>query len=343
MGFFRDGSATSFPCVDSTNMKQKTINSPISLLFGAIILLCWAAKAPAVVLHPNEGEPNLATWTDRPDPNVLGQWQGTLYASCVAISSNCVITTRHQGGGIDTPVCIGGKTYLVDQIINNSADLRIVRLYGANLTSFVQPYPTQDETGKDFVIGGFGQGRGADIPNKGYYWAGAASMAERWGQNRVNGTNSLDGTSLITADFDPLTAGDSNGARPYEAILTGGDSGGGWFIYDSTQNKWQVAGLSRGTWDHSAQSWYTPPDYFDAIQMSVYADWVLQNLPEPLPGDFTGDDWTDFADFAVLAKYWLTIDCNEPDHCAGVDYEPDGDVDFDDLEYWYNCWLTGTE
>jgi hypothetical protein len=329
------------------------------MLLAAASLFCCPQSALSIVLHP-DGEPNLTTWTDRPDLNVIGRWGSN--ASCVAIASNCVITVRHSGGGAGTQVKIGGRTYTVAETWNcGTADLRLARLYGANLTSFVGPYENTDEASKETVIGGYGDGRGAILTASGvtygYEWDNSTNTTLRLGTNKIDGTanNSTLGSftsDIIYADFDGLNEGQ---ATIYEGASADHDSGGGWFI--KVGNTWKVAGLSRAVEIHYEQgdpnhliynqSWvrnaYDPytldPDYIDAVRVSSYATWVLQTIPERLPGDLTGDDWVDFADFAVFARYWQNTDCQSPDWCAGADCEPDGDVDWDDLAALIDGWL----
>ncbi|GEM_PF-1696179 len=53
-------------------------------------------------------------------------------------------------------------------------------------------------------------------------------------------------------------------------------------------------------------------------------------------------------DFAVLAYYWMATDCASRSDCGGADFEPDGDVDIDDLEalLWDGVqgnWLNGSD
>jgi hypothetical protein len=330
--------------------------------------LCLGTRlALSVVLHPN-GEPNLATWTDRPDPNVVGRWGSN--ASCVAVSSNCVITVRHAGGGVGTQVQIGGKTYTAAQVWNcDPADLRVVKLNGANLTNFVGIYVNTDEIGKAIVISGFGDGRGAILQTSGvtygYEWDHSSNTTLRLGTNKVDSIgndSNISGfvSNILIADFDGLN--DTNGQPTiYEGILANHDSGGGWFIKDSNINTWKVAGLSRAVTAHYVEghsgdpnyrlyeSWFRSradanilqPDYFDAVRVSSYAQWITQKIPPRLPGDLTGDDWVDFDDLAVFARYWLKTDCHSPDWCAGADDEPDGDVDEADLAVLANGWLCG--
>ena len=334
------------------------------LTIGAVCaaFLCLDTRpALSVILHP-DGEPNLVTWTDRPDFNVVGRWGSS--ASCVAVSSNCVITVRHAGGGVGTLVELSGKKYTVAQIWNyDAADLRVARLYGANLTSFVGLYGNTDEIGKGLVIGGFGDGRGAILETSGvtygYEWDNSSNTTLRFCTNKVesviNDSNisGLD-SNVITSDFDGLT---DDQTTIYEGIPADHDSGSGWFVKDG--GIWKVAGLSRAVETHYAEghsgdpayrlyeSWFrdranpsTPqPDYCDAVRVSSYASWIAATIPPRLPGDLTGDDWVNLDDFAVFAQYWLNTDCHYPDWCAGADHEPDGDVDSADLAVLADGWL----
>jgi hypothetical protein len=331
-------------------------------LLAAVSSFCCTRPALCVVLHP-DGEPNLLTWTDRPDPNVIGRWGSN--ASCVAVSSNCVITVRHAGGDTGTLVRIGGKTYTIAQIWNHStADLRLIKLNGANLANFVDIYESTDEIGKEIVIGGFGDGRAALLKTSGitygYKWDNSANTTLRLGTNRVGNTED-DSTlgsltsDIIIADFDGLGEGLST---LYEGAVADHDSGGGWFI--KVGGVWQVAGLARAVEVHYAQghegdpnyiiynqSWFRNrdnpdvphPDYLDAVRLSSYAAWILQTIPERLPGDLTGDDYVDLSDFAVFAQFWLNYNCHAPDWCLGADCEPDGDVDWADLTALMDGWL----
>jgi len=57
--------------------------SRVFLLIAAMLPLLATDPVSAIVFHP-DGEPNLATWSDRPPKDVVGSWSSG--ASCVAIS-----------------------------------------------------------------------------------------------------------------------------------------------------------------------------------------------------------------------------------------------------------------
>lgn len=299
-------------------------------------------------MHPG-GEPNLISWTDRPDSNVVGRWGSN--ASCVAISSNCIIAVRHAEGGIGTYVEIGGNTYIVTDVWNHStADIRVARLYGANLINFVGLYEDTNEIDKEIVMGGYGDGRGGLLKTRGttygYQWDNSSNTTLRLGTNKINDTKDDDTlvgytSDVITADFDGLNEGDST---VYEGTIADHDSGGGWFI--KAGDIWKVASLGRAV-EHFEESWFRndnnpsllDPDYIDAVRISSYAAWISDTIPQYVQGDLTGDDWVDFADFSVLGLYWLETGCESPYWCEGADFEPDGDVDWADLAFLTENWL----
>jgi len=324
-------------------------------LIAAIVLLYAGKAAVGVVFHPT-GEPNLAVWKDRPDSNVVGAWGNN--ASFVVIAPNWVVTTRHQGDNDSlASVTINGIIYNCHYSPEwkggpaGDADIRLVRLTktdgnDANLFHYAEPYKDSNEVGKEIVIGGYGNGRGANLVKNdkvyGYQWDGSGNTTRRWGQNRVDNTGVATETytsDVIFADFDGLS--DDN-PTTYECIVADHDSGGGWFIYDG--NVWKVAGLPRGV-EHGGECWFRnnmfptspDPDLMDAVRISSYAAWI-SGIIYP-PGDLTGDEGVDFADFAILAQYWQHTDCHLPDWCAGADHEPDGDVDWADLNVIVEGWL----
>ena len=354
--------ATGVPCrLVILCMNCRRCKPSLLLLAGALVLLNTAIPTSAIILHP-AAEPDLLTWTDRPSDDVVGRWGGN--ASCVAVSRNCVVTTRHQGGGAGTLVEIADVSYSVAQIWNHdTADLRLAKLHGANLIDFVPPYSKTDESGKEVVIGGYGVGNGASLESGGtiygYEWADSGSRALRFGTNRIENPVSDSNmppyiSDVVVADFDDLNR---NSPTTYECIPAVHDSGGGWFIKDD--GIWKLAALTRAVEQHFEdgyeddpnyillESWFRQPsnpahldaDVFDAVQISSYAQWIGDNLPEVPPGDLTGDDAIDAADFAVFASLWRRTDCEVPDWCLGADSEPDGDVDALDLAVFTYHWL----
>jgi len=335
--------------------------SSIYVLALTAFSLCTTGHVWGVVLHP-DGEPNLLIWTDRPDSNVVGRWRSN--GTCVAVSSDCVLTVRHTLGGIGASVEIDDKTYTVAEVWDhNTADLRIIKLKGANLAHFVDIYENTDEKDQEIIMGGYGKGRGSLLETGGvtygYEWDSGGNSTLRFGTNTIDLTYHATGVydfNAIVAYFDDLGV---PGSTTYESALAGYDSGAGFFI--KSGGIWKVAGLCHGVEPHYEEghfgeskyrlweTWFRErsdpniphPDYQVAVRLSHYATWIYDTMPQRLPGELTGDDLVNFADFAVFASYWRNTDCHYPDWCQGCDFEPDGDVDWADLaELAYN-WLQG--
>jgi len=350
-------------------LRAEETRPTMSIAVGCAVMVCavaallgWCAGASGVILHP-AGEPNLAVWQDRPPTAVIGRWGSN--ASCVVVSPNCIVTTRHQGGSTATVVRVDGVAYGIDRIWNHPrADLRVVRLLGAAFNDFVDLYDAGGEIGRSVVIGGYGLIRGLELVTGGtvygYSWQATGNTVLRMGTNRIDSipapaSGDAYTSEILAADFDGLGSGF---ATQYECTVARHDSGGGWFI--KRDGQWRLAGLSRSIEAHYAegheddpnyileQSWFRnrgqpelpDPDYLDAVRIGPYADWIRMALGSPMPGDLNEDLRVDFADAAILGLHWGRTDCAAPDFCGRADFEPDGDVDFDDLAWLAVHWLT---
>jgi len=333
-----------------------------------VMLSCLlSGTALAIVLHPGECEPNLVEWTDRPHDDVVGRWGNN--ASCVAVSPNCVITTRHQGGGVGTAVRIAGLLYRVEEVWNypdntdpndddyGAVDLRIAKLTAARLKNYVDLYTGKDADllDADIVIGGYGLARGAQLKTSGmtygYAWQDASRYGNqylRWCTNRIDATpNNVaapnnngrmdNNQDCVVADFDnPWTT-------TYEGAVAVFDSGCGWFI--KADEQWRLAGLAWGV-EHAenSQTWFRSrddpnvldPDEMYALRTNSYADWVHSTLDticsDPPRADINGDCSVNFADVQRLAAKWLSKGCRQSNlFCDGSDINGDGNVDLEDL------------
>jgi hypothetical protein len=321
-------------------------------------LLFMCGSSWGVIFHP-DGEPNLATWTDRPPQAVVGRWGGN--ASCVAVSANCVITTRHQGVSMGVPVVVDGSTYRISRLwLHDSADLCIAELEGAHFQHIVPLVDNSNEVGSSMVIAGYGNGRGGILQTSdivyGYGYDRLANMTLRMGTNRIDSiTTNKDGMAILVADFDGLSR---KGSTPYECIPAIYDSGGGWFILQDT--KWKLAGLCESVESHYQEgheddpqylipyeAWFgnksdplrADPDLFGAVRIQPYVGWIKPILCQAHGGDFNQDGSIDLQDFAIVAEYWSRSDCRLTQDCMGADSEPDGDVDFEDLSCFIQNWL----
>lgn len=266
-------------------MLHAAFTSRLRILAPAAVCLLHATLSYGVILH-NDAQP-----ADRPGDAVIGRW-GT-NGSCVAVAPEYVITTAHQGGDAGTAVVLGGVAYAIEGIVSHpTADLRVVKIRNtdgspAALTDYAGLYGGRDEIGGQFVLGGFGKGRGGELQTGGltygYSWASEGNLTERWGTNKVKGALVHDGTYVLKTDF---TGPSDAGATACEATPADYDSGGGWFF--EVGGDWYVAALTRGA-EHSGESWFrdsgnpTVPhaDLSEAVRISSYADWIQQQIPNP--------------------------------------------------------------
>ena len=263
-------------------------------LAGSLVVA--PADVGAVVLHT--GDDAGVPAAERPPDGVVGRW-GT-NASAVAIGPNHILTTRHQLGGVGTSVVFGGVTYTVaEETPIGNADLRVARVTGGSLAQFVALYTGVNEVGQTAVLGGYGQGRGANLDDLagtyGYQWDGSGNTTLRFGRNQIDATGTANPepgapytSAVIGADFDPRAQLTS---APVEASLAEFDSGGGLFVLDG--GVWKVAGIARGV-EHSGRSIFRAnvadpdnpggrdgPDLMDAVRVSTYAAQITAAVPEP--------------------------------------------------------------
>jgi hypothetical protein len=59
----------------------------------------------------------------------------------------------------------------------------------------------------------------------------------------------------------------------------------------------------------------------------------------PLPGDFQPDGDVDLNDLSVIAAHWLDSGCAGPDWCGGADIDQDSDVKLADYAALADNWL----
>ncbi len=269
------------------------------LIVACLSLLALPWPAQAIILHNAADAP---TGNAKPLDVVLGRWSSN--ASAVAIgqdgwlSTNFILTTRHQGGGVGTTVTFGGVDYVVagiwnylDTELDISTDLRICRLettagQDANLSAFVPWAEMPDEENKNIVMGGYGKTRGTQSEEKGvgsyYAWAEESGGTLTWGTNRVDGLDTYEATNsdLLYCDFDDPLSND--------AAIAEHDSGGGWFYQDG--DDWILAGISAYAGAASSErSYYATSFQYDflrrnyAIRVSSYASWI-DTVVTPEPG-----------------------------------------------------------
>jgi len=211
--------------------------------------------------------------------------------SGVYLGNNWVITAGHVGAG---PFTLNGTSYEMApgsaQVITDSlgtADLTLFQLTLApNLPALTiatnPPFSLSwHDPGSQVAMIGYGSG------------------SETWGLNTVTAANvtvEVIGYSYETTDFQTAygTTSDGNQSVTNNAVLIGGDSGGGDFIYNSAAGTWTLAGINEAVDLSNADSYM--------VQLSAYASQIHALTAVPEPGDFllTG------MGLAVLAGYRCT-------------------------------------
>ncbi|AQQ09974.1 hypothetical protein L21SP3_01795 [Sedimentisphaera cyanobacteriorum] len=309
----------------------------------AVILLC--SFASGIILHPDYEPP--ASWSGRPPSSVLGRWNSN--ASCVAVSSGCIITTRHQGGGYGSTVEIDGQDYKAVRIIehpDSEADIRLVRLRYANFDEYAGINSSINERGSDVVLGGYGKYRDDDPNNQidyGYEWTGDNSQI-RWGTNELGWLDWKQENGqidLLKLDFD------GPGETDYECSIAEYDSGGGVFYNNGKQ--WLLFGVFYSVdTEYGSRAYYLNPATKLPEAQEIYAhrtrdfySWAVQTLSDlsncgSNPADIDEDCLINQADIKELSKNWLK---NPPTgNAAESDVNSDGAVNMLDFAEIFQHW-----
>jgi beta-glucanase (GH16 family) len=85
---------------------------------------------------------------------------------------------------------------------------------------------------------------------------------------------------------------------------------------------------------------YSLPEGGEANTSASKHNFTVGACGSAFPADLDGNEFVDFADYYILAAYWLEDGCNEGNaNCSGADYQPDGKVDMKDLLVFANNWL----
>jgi hypothetical protein len=216
----------------------------LAAVFSGIL---WpVAPAVAVILY-GTGDPSANTTA--PTGTLAGSgWQyegqfGSFLGTVIA--SNYFVTAKHIGGNVGQSFIYNGATYTTTAVFPDpSSDLQMWQVSGT-FASHAQIYSAApgSEANSNLVVFGRGTQRdsavfvGSDSHLGGWLW-GSSDGVQRWGTNVVG--------SIVT---DP-TYGDllrvpfTAGASANEGHLSVGDSGGGVFVFNTTSNGWELAGIN---------------------------------------------------------------------------------------------------
>ncbi len=222
--------------------------------FLALLILASAMLAPLRAVQSGGGyvttAPTVTNWSSgwptagKTGWDYVGQINGG--ASAVYLGNGWVLTAGHVGSGIFNLAGVnysnvaGSEHYLTTSTGTGTAtaDLTLFRistsppLYPLTLTSNPPTAFADAPPGDNAVIIGYGGGAG-----------------ETWGQGSITYIDqlvALDGTPFVSNDFFVFYGSYSFSGSSFtnNAILVGGDSGGGDFTYNSTTNTWELAGIN---------------------------------------------------------------------------------------------------
>ncbi|HST29433.1 MAG TPA: hypothetical protein VLK27_01180 [Chthoniobacterales bacterium] len=214
----------------------------------AIVFLFSEAPVRAVILY-GTGDP--AANTNAPAGNLANsgwQYEGQFGSFLgTAIASNYFVTAKHIGGSVGQTFTFNDVAYTTTAVFPDpSSDLQVWQVSGTFPTHApLFANAPETEVGLSLVVFGRGTQRGNsvlvgnDSHLGGWLW-GASDGVQRWGTNVVESIYTDPGFGkLVRATFD-------NNPGSNEAHLSAGDSGGAVFVFNSTTNRWELAGINLG-------------------------------------------------------------------------------------------------
>ena len=217
----------------------------------SIVFVFWftqVASTRAVILF-GTGDPTANTSAPTGTlANSGWQYEGQFNSFLgTVIAANFFLTAKHIGGSVGQTFTFNGAPYTTLAVFPDpSSDLQLWQItgnFGTHAPLFSGAAGT--EVGLGLAVFGRGTQRGNavlvgnDSHLGGWLW-GTGDSVQRWGTNVVSSveTDSTYG-KVLRAAFNS-TAGSN------EAHLSGGDSGGAAFVFNSASNAWQLAGINLG-------------------------------------------------------------------------------------------------
>jgi hypothetical protein len=186
-------------------------------------------------------------------------------------------------------------------------------------------YSTTDVNG-ECAVGGL-VGKGYDQVQESFSAGNVASDG-----NLVGGFGGYNTGQIQTSFWDKQTSDQTTGV----GLTEGGgvaDVNGKTTSEMKTQSTFTDAG-----WDFEGESANGTEDIWTIRQGQTYPMFTRQ-VPK---GDFVGGEGVDFADFAFLAGFWMSPDCNDSNDCNRADLNSSGQVDYWDLHIFTGNWLKET-
>jgi hypothetical protein len=169
----------------------------------------------------------------------FGSFLGTV------IGSNYFLTAKHIGGSVGQTFVFNNVAYTTTAVFPDpSSDLQVWEVSGTfPIHAPLYAGTAGSEVSLNLVVFGRGTERGnsvlvgSDSHLGGWLW-GAGDGVQRWGTNVVQSIQTDPNYGkLLRSTFD-------NNVGSNEAHLSSGDSGGAVFIFNSTTNRWELAGIN---------------------------------------------------------------------------------------------------
>ncbi len=217
-------------------------------LVTVLAIVALAGPSYAVILFGTADPSTNTTAPTGPLANSGWQYEGQFGSFLgTVIASNYFVTAKHIGGNVGQTFTFNGTSYPTTAVFPDpSSDLQVWQVAGTfPIHAPLYSSAPGSEVNLNLVVFGRGTQRGNsvfvgnDSHLGGWLW-GPGDEVERWGTNVVESiyTDSNFGR-LVRAAFD-------KSAGPNEAHLSTGDSGGAVFIFNSTTNRWELAGINLG-------------------------------------------------------------------------------------------------
>ena len=286
-------------------MRDMTRQTPVGLLVTALIagFLLVTPQVQAIVVSDSPAN-HVVTAPSAYD--MVGKIHTADYGdiSGVLINPWFVLTARHgvwqiRDGTFTLNLSGGDQVYtLAETMVNDDADIGVVRLTHSTGLSGYGLYDANDEQYKEGIIVGYGMsGTGSTGQDSAYPYG-----TKRVGYNRIDGFTKRSFTwEPLEMDFDAPSSHGPDGSlgAAKEALFALGDSGGPTFIADPN-GQLRVAGIHSQVYNDNNNSKYS--DYGDKgydVRVSVYASWIRSKAPaQPatITGDFNIDNVTNALD-----------------------------------------------
>jgi Trypsin len=260
----------------------------------ALLCMSGAPRAGALVLIGADNSQNLLAPPDGAPWQYIAQ-VGNGKGTGIYLGGGYVLTANHVTTSLASPyntVLLDGVTYNLDpnygtdgslHLENGSVDLKLLHILG---NPGLAPLPLISSTANDLntacTIIGWGQGKGAAVPNQGWMWGGDTTLARRWGTNTTLGAIITSGsTPELQTSFD-FSAGDN------EAQLAEADSGSG--LFEFLGGQWVLAGVGvdvttqgEALYDNDLTTSGAQPDRSDFIELKSFASDIerIDGVPEP--------------------------------------------------------------